>query len=45
MAIDLETLREYVALGGSALALASTGYFWAIRANRERMNLEVHPVG
>lgn len=45
MAVDLESLREYVALGGSALALASTGYFWVVRANRERMQLDIHPIG
>lgn len=45
MAVDLESLREYVALGGSALALVSTGYFWAVRANRERMQLDIHPIG
>lgn len=39
-----ETLREYVALIGSALALLSTAYFWFVRANRERMSVTAHPV-
>lgn len=43
--MDLEKLREYVALGGSMLALASTGYFWFVRANRERMQLSIYPAG
>lgn len=43
--MDVETLREYVALGSSLLALASTAYFWFVRANRERMQLSIYPAG
>jgi len=42
---QLENLREYASLGGSMLALASTFYFWLVRANRERSRLAVHPIG
>lgn len=44
MSFDLETLREYVALGGSLIAVASTFYFWLVRANRERAQLTAHIV-
>ncbi|TWT50383.1 hypothetical protein Pla22_31250 [Rubripirellula amarantea] len=42
--MNAESLREYLALVGSALALISTAYFWIVRANRERMCLAAHPV-
>ncbi|KAA1260929.1 hypothetical protein LF1_34710 [Rubripirellula obstinata] len=44
MNFDPETAREYLALTGSAIAVASTLYFWLIRANCEKAQLEVHPV-
>ncbi|SMP40238.1 hypothetical protein SAMN06265222_101415 [Neorhodopirellula lusitana] len=44
MAVDMAMAREYASLGGSALALASTMYFWLVRANRERAQLTVHPI-
>lgn len=44
MSFDLETLREYVALFGSLIAVASTFYFWLVRANRERAQLAAHIV-
>lgn len=44
MNYDPETVREYLALTGSAIAVASTLYFWLVRANREKAQLEVHPV-
>ncbi len=44
MSFDPETLREYVALVGSLIAVASTLYFWLVRANRERAKLTAHAV-
>lgn len=41
MNLDPETIREYVALGGSAIAMASTVYFWWIRSDRERPRMVV----
>lgn len=42
---DIQSTKEAVSLGASGLALLSTGYFWMVRANRERMKLTLHPVG
>ncbi len=43
--LDIQSTKEAVSLGASGLALFSTGYFWLVRANRERMKLTLHPVG
>lgn len=43
--LDIQSTKEAVSLGASGLALFSTGYFWMVRANRERMKLGIHPVG
>jgi hypothetical protein len=45
MSIDYGNARELASLGGSVLALASTLYFWLIRANRERARLAAHLIG
>lgn len=45
MPLDFGNAREYASLGGSVLALASTLYFWLIRANRERAQLTAHLIG
>ena len=44
MNFDPESAREYLALAGSAIAVTSTLYFWLIRANREKAQVEVHPI-
>jgi hypothetical protein len=45
MAFEFEAAREYASLCGSVIALISTFYFWLVRANRERPQLEIHPIG
>lgn len=35
------TAKEFASLGGSMLALSSTLYFWLVRSNGEKPNLEV----
>ncbi|QDS99657.1 hypothetical protein [Adhaeretor mobilis] len=42
---DIESTKEALSLGGSLLALSSTAYFWLVRSNRERAQLQVHLVG
>ncbi|MEM9827034.1 MAG: hypothetical protein AAF958_10620 [Planctomycetota bacterium] len=42
---DMEFFRETFAVLGSAAALASTLYFWLVRANRERAKVVAMPVG
>lgn len=44
MSFDPETIRETVALVSSFIAVASTFYFWLVRANRERAQLTVQAV-
>ncbi|QDT06863.1 hypothetical protein K227x_52840 [Rubripirellula lacrimiformis] len=45
MPIESSVISDYVSLGGSLLAVSSTFYFWLVRANRERPDLGIHPIG
>ncbi|MEQ8211215.1 MAG: hypothetical protein RH917_15415 [Lacipirellulaceae bacterium] len=45
MPLDIESTKEAISLGASFMALASTAYFWLVRANRERAQVQVQPVG
>ena len=42
---NFETFSHIASLSGSAIALASTTYFWLIKVNRERPAMVVEPVG
>jgi hypothetical protein len=44
MEIEFDAARDYASLCGSVIAVLSTFYFWLVRSNRERPNLEIHPV-
>ena len=42
---NFETFSHIASLSGSAIALASTTYFWLVKVNRERPAMVVEPVG
>ena len=42
---NFQTISQIVSLSGSAIALASTAYFWLVKVNRERPAMVVEPVG
>ncbi len=39
--VDVLTMKEMLSMGGSLLAVTSTLYFWLVRSNGEKPNLEV----
>lgn len=45
MSIETFNVSELVSLGGSAIAVISTFYFWLVRAKGERPHLVIHPIG
>ena len=42
---NFETISHIASLSGSAIALASTTYFWLVKVNRERPAMVIEPVG
>ena len=42
---NFEAFSHIASLSASAIALASTSYFWLVKVNRERPAIEVEPVG